>query len=423
MILCRVRWNLRRTIVLAALSSAAPSFAVIAADQVLRGGMDSGGAGLYGSDHNPWFLENTPGITYCLDSDPTTFHQSLDVVDDMIRTAFDDWRSAFRASEEKNPVSVPDFNVLRVGTQSLRKVDCKDQNVDLRFQLGVLNEDQKKKLGGEHEWIGATYRTDYDEENMRGKGFIYIAADSGPERPTSTELIPDFWRFCDGCLLRRTIVHELGHVFGLGHVGNDWDIMSEGHLQKVTSTKWASAHLSEKKDLEGFESRSRLRSYLSTKLMGRVRDCQLLSTMDNRLRGIFGVPWGNSCFYFIPLDGREDIAFAYGRGADFDPTVIFAHTLEAHCEETGKNELAWLYLPPTQRVFKFSNFNNTFPGKLPILSVYERTICFGTVREFGRQKPRSAVSMTLVFSRDGSIVGTAIDPRDYKGFIFSTSFD
>lgn len=409
--------------------------------EALRGGMDSGGAGLYGSDHNPWFLPNTPRIKYCLDSNPATFHQSLDVVDQMIKDAFKDWRSVFESSEKTDPVEVPGYGVLHVATQQLERGNCSDKDIDLRFQLGVLSEEQKKNIGDEHQWIGAAYRTDYNEETLRGKGFIYIAADAGPDRPTSGELVEDMWRVCDGCLLRRTLVHELGHVFGLGHVGNSWDIMSEGHLEKVTSVKWVLPNLSTPKKISSFNTMSHLGSYLRAQMSFSVRDCGMIGRAGPKLRDILALPKDTACVDFVAngISGEFQFGFASG-GADeeeLESPAAVTRALQPRCDQSGKNELGWLYLPPTQKVFNLTRSNVTPANKFPIAFAYERTICFGRTRDSSVELARknknsdttgkpvlgapSAIPMTLVFSRDGSIVGTAMEAGDPDGLLFTTS--
>lgn len=410
-----------------------------AQSQALRGGMDSGGAGLYGSDHNPWFLPNTTSIKYCLDSNPATFHQSLDVVDQMIKDAFKDWRAVFELSEKTDPIEVPGYGVLHIATQQIERGKCSDKDIDLRFQLGVLSEEQKKKIGDEHQWIGAAYRTEYNEETLRGKGFIYIAADAGPDRPSSGELVEDIWRVCDGCLLRRTLVHELGHVFGLGHVGNSWDIMSEGHLEKVTSSKWVGPNLSSQRKINNFNAMSHLGSYLRAQMSFSVRDCGMIGRAGSKLRDVFGLPKDTACVDFISSTASGEFQFGFSGGGaeeeEADTNAAITRSLQPRCDQSGKNELGWLYLPPTQKVFSLTRGYSAPSNKFPIIFAYERTICFGRTRDAGFNltargsdatgKPvvgtPSAIPMTIVFSRDGSIVGTAMDAGDPDGLIFTTS--
>ena len=425
--------------IMALLSAAILTQSFAAQAEVLRGGMDSGGAGLYGSDHNPWFLPNTqPTITYCLDSDPAVFHQSLDVVDQIIKDAFRDWRSVFESSERTDPVDIPGYGTLHIATQQLKRVKCSEKDVDLRFQLGVLSEEQRKQIGDEHQWIGAAYRTNYEEETLISKGFIYIAADAGASRPHSGELVDDVWRVCDGCLLRRTLVHELGHIFGLGHVGNSWDIMSEGHLEKVTSAKWVQTNLATPKKVNNFNTMSHLGSYLRAQMSFAIHDCGMISRAGEKLRDILGLPKDAACVDFSANSTSGEFHFGFGQGGtddeDSDGAVAVTRKLQPRCEQSGKNELGWLYLPPKQGVFTLTR-GNTLSNKFPIVFAYERTICYGRTKDYGWTsgakssaadgKPipgtPTSIPMTIIFSRDGSIVGTAMEASDPDGQLFTTS--
>lgn len=382
------------------------------------GGMDSGGAGLYGTDMNPWFLENTPVVTYCLDSNPNAFHQSLEKVDRIILDAVMSWRKVFADTKPEDRVAVQPYGVLRIATQKFKRIPCGD-NVDVRFQLGTLTEEQKNQLGNYRQWIGATYRTGYDPKNLKGQGFVYIAADSGPERPISADLVTDVWNKCDGCLLQRTIVHELGHVFGMGHIGNDWDIMSERHLEKVTSQEWYSKHLSTSETLSFFKERSSLAGYLSFPHRYSAKDCSMLAgDKKAKLRRIFDIPDSEQCISFIR--GRTS-------GCGIEQT-IFAHHDSAYnryftadeCKDAGRSEIGWLYLPLEQTVLKFPNGKAT-PVKVPIAVAYERTICSGSVYQFNGDK--TPISMSIITSRDGVFAGAAFEPNTDRPEIFSSSMD
>ena len=386
----------------------------------LRGGMDSGGAGLYGTDMNPWFVENTSTVNYCIDIDPNAFHQSLDVVDKIITNAVTSWKKVLAASAYKDTVTVKPYGFLRVATQKFTRVPCEEgDSVDVRFQLGTLNEHQKNQLGNYRQWIGATYRTSYDAKNLKGRGFVYIAADAGPEKPISADLVPDVWQKCDGCLLQRTIVHELGHIFGVGHIGNDWDIMSERHLEKVTSKTWYDNHLTTAKDRKLFNARSALNGYLSFPEEYSAKDCTIFANnQNNRLRSIFDIPANIQCISFIRGNivgvGHDQTIFGYN-----DQPSFTRYFVPDECKETGRSEVAWLYLPPEQTVFKFPE-NKPIPVKLHTAVAYERTICSGSVYEIYRKLP---IAMSIITSRDGVFAGSALAPNAARPEIFSSSMD
>ena len=101
----------------------------------------------------------------------------------------------------------------------------RDAAIDLTFQFGygTLDEKQREFLLDLRKYIGIAVRTDYDEVNLKGKGFVYISSDRGSSRfdadtvGSGSPFVDSPWQY-DG-LLYRVLVHEMGHVFGLPHVG------------------------------------------------------------------------------------------------------------------------------------------------------------------------------------------------------------
>jgi hypothetical protein len=105
---------------------------------------------------------------------------------------------------------------------------------DLRFQFGVLSLEQIQNLSGIDRKIAMAVRTDYDRVQLRGRGFIYLVAERGPLALDPELMWPTTWSKFDGWTTQLTVVHELGHVFGLSH-SDRIPLMRESYVRFVTS--------------------------------------------------------------------------------------------------------------------------------------------------------------------------------------------
>lgn len=197
------------------------------------GGMSGGGGGIIKDLNNPWFLENTKTVSYCINIDAAHFRPDISYVRAMVTRAFDYWTSNF--SDAIVPQISQEIPPVRVATQTFTEVSC-SQTPDIQFQMGTLDSRQREAFDDPTLYAGAAIRESYDPITMKGRGFIYISPDSGPMRFVGVPLsIPDFWQLGAGGLLYRTIVHELGHIFGLAHMGDSDDIMSDRFIESMMS--------------------------------------------------------------------------------------------------------------------------------------------------------------------------------------------
>lgn len=188
------------------------------------GSWGSSGGESFRDGHNPWFIQNTPVVRYCVKMDQEGFSTDPATAEKLIARAIGYWQREFRRIKD---VMQTNFDV-QVATQRFVRVECgsyKDPTVDLTFQLGynTLDALQRAYLQDPRKYIGISVRTDYDEENLKARGFIYISSDRGPSRfdsdtvGSASPFIEAPWRY-EG-LLYRVLVHELGHVFGIPHIG------------------------------------------------------------------------------------------------------------------------------------------------------------------------------------------------------------
>jgi hypothetical protein len=139
--------------------------------------------------------------------------------------------------------------------------NCAD--ADLEFILGNTEDEKVKKLRssiGEDKFLkiaGLAFRTEYSTETLRGKGFIYIAADKGPnaykgekgnrfkgnniwnqvnELPQDTPVVYGSELFKDRYMgpFIPVVTHELGHTMGFQH-NHKKNLMDEDFPAEVIS--------------------------------------------------------------------------------------------------------------------------------------------------------------------------------------------
>jgi hypothetical protein len=206
------------------------------------GGMISSGGELLKDAQNPWWVKNTKEVKYCIDIDQTTMSANSTEISMLVTKALKFWKMEFNRplSIVKNAsVLNAYFNYAGVGTQEFIKVGCSgNEDLRLQFGYGTLNVEQKGYIKNISTQIGIAVRTSYDETNLRGRGYIYIGSDLGPNRfQAGPGIAVKPWS--NQTLLYLAIVHELGHVFGIPHIGATYTLMSQQFLEYVVNESFA----------------------------------------------------------------------------------------------------------------------------------------------------------------------------------------
>ena len=208
------------------------------------GNGSSGGGNIFGDQLNPWFLQNTKTVNYCVEIDPSFSTLGRERILQLIDKSFGYWKKAFASASGLH--SYMNFNPKLATQKFILSEEC-HAGIDVKFQLGFLTPDQKKTLPGYKQLLGLAYRTSYDEVNLKGKGFIYIAPESGPARPLSPNLHSNPWSYGKQRGLELVLTHELGHIFGLqDHHYTYFSLMGAKFPDTMTS-KGSVEHLNSEK--------------------------------------------------------------------------------------------------------------------------------------------------------------------------------
>lgn len=175
-------------------------------------GWISSGGEILRDRNNPWFVINTSQVNYCIKRSDTTFSVGDVKFKALLELALDYWKKEFQARE----------SLYGIASQVFIETAC-DQNTDLQFVLGydALTEEQRNFFKAQQSdpanFVGLAVRTNYNVETLKARGFVLIGSDSGKNRFGNAQNTPENqWQY-DGLLLR-VLIHELGHVFGVGHV-------------------------------------------------------------------------------------------------------------------------------------------------------------------------------------------------------------
>lgn len=203
------------------------------------GNGSSGGGLIYGDQLNPWFVQNTKTVNYCVEIAPEFSDLSRDRVVDLIQESLNWWKKNLANA---STVRYPNGYLPALGTQTfILQQNCNDQT-DVRFYMGVLPTTERALISYK-QTIGLAYRTAYDSVNLRANGFIYIAPERGPLRPDSSRMHAKPWSVYESIALKHTLHHELGHIFGLQDDHYEVEnLMSAHFVERITDQRFIATY-------------------------------------------------------------------------------------------------------------------------------------------------------------------------------------
>lgn len=311
---------------------------VIAANN--GGGWISSGGESFHDAKNPWFLKGEV-VQYCLEVDAASFETKLEDIDASVEEAIQYWQKEF--SKDAGPVLGHERKSFKLGDNKfVRKtaVGC-DGTEDLRFLFGssTLSEEERKYLtSGAEKYVGVAVRTDYDAKKLRGRGFIFIASDKDLDNVVlSSDTIKKPW--ANAKLLRLALVHELGHAFGIPHMGSS--LMSEVFMDILLSKYYYKDFINLK--VESFVSSEK-----------EILRCTYITP---EMINFFGLDFKTSCLKIVWKDKKTFEVYSIVRSED-PVHIATAVSLEVDFFGIESRPISFLRLTKEQTVFNSSTIGD-----------------------------------------------------------------
>ncbi|OYZ24331.1 MAG: hypothetical protein B7Y39_01360 [Bdellovibrio sp. 28-41-41] len=334
------------------------------------GSWSSGGGGLLKDSRNPWFLNNISTVRYCIQIDEKNFGVSAEFADTQIQKSIAYWKKQFSFSITP---TLTDFGPLKIATQTFNLVRCDDKLLDIKFQFGVLDNEQFRYLQKPNDFGAVSVRTDYVPSTMSAKGFIYVSPTQGSLAFRGVGKKQDIWKQNEGALLYLTLVHEMGHVFGLPHMGKLGDIMSESYVEMILQAPEDANNLT---GISSFfyELPDRMETLCLKNFMVQGRSFDMQTMLDN-WRKFFDLNQTDSCLKII---------FEHQAQQGFKNTkvIFYFGSSAATLREVGYADVAvqgfapvnyyLIWLPEGQTVFSKNDIQFNLPG-IPGAALYSYT--------------------------------------------------
>ena len=182
---------------------------MISASLAFGGGNISGGGGTSKDLGNPWFIQNTRTVTYCIQHEEGWFSPDLEMQKRVTSEAFAYWKKEFALARRGG-------DAFQVGTQDfVYKETCYADWPDIHFHFGYVDPYGDVPFYG---YVGLSLRRQYDPVLLKANGVVFLAPEVGRYDYMPRNMrVRRPWSLGNGGLFHKALVHELGHVFGLGH--------------------------------------------------------------------------------------------------------------------------------------------------------------------------------------------------------------
>jgi hypothetical protein len=291
-----------------------------------NGGWVGMGGELFKDARNPWFVRNTNEVHYCLQVDPKTISVTRDEINQAFTEALNFWKSEFSRSRQ------PEKGYFELGTQMFTLVSCEDPRVSYKIIFGssLLDNDQLDFLKDPAKYVGVSVRTQYDTVHLKATGFSYFSDDLNIK--TTQAFLQKAWSYPK--ILRYALMHELGHVFGLPHMGTG--LMSEIFLDQLLKPEYLPYY-----EKLPFES-----------IVQPDLNLRLCNVVQNAGKQFFSQAQDQNCIVLQNIEFNKYSVQSYKDQNSVEMTELGTITLQTpNLDEITGKPLSFLQLSDQQKVF------------------------------------------------------------------------
>lgn len=327
------------------------------------GGWVSGGADNIGDTQNPWFIQTTDQVRYCINFSEQEVTISRSNFEEVFKRALSDWHIILKSYYARKSGA---HLLYRAGLQDWVAVSC-NENPDVKVAVGWngLTSLEKKYLGQndqKHQHISEVIRTSYDQVLLRGKGIIFVGSDIG-QNAFNIESTQIARPWSNPKLLYLVLMHELGHVNGFPHLSNAIFPIDGSSLKWLMSARFPEMIL--EKVIWGPQGSF---SGPITEGIGELFDPKAYKACNIQpaLKNLFGMPEASNCLEFHPKMIKEvglishiDVLWSTATGSQ-QKTIKGGSLIPAEGFSVLEEAMSILFLPSAQKVVSSIPFGIPF---------------------------------------------------------------